>query len=108
MTAAVQDDVSEERFLALVAAVCTADPTLSGVGAGLLVAHFLGVTRDSRSFSRIFGVAHALVLREVTALTGAPGLMTVVSRNDRTQRTELALTPKGETLVSDALAKQGV
>ncbi|MBN8913316.1 MAG: hypothetical protein J0H65_14915 [Rhizobiales bacterium] len=52
---------------------------------------------DSRSFSRILCFAHALVLREATDLA-ARALVTVRDRNERTQRTSLALTEHGRRL----------
>jgi DNA-binding HxlR family transcriptional regulator len=90
--------------MTLVADIRSADPALSPVGAGLLAALHLGVCRDSRSFSRILGIAHALVLREVTDLSDR-ALLSIVGRNERTQRTELALTDKGERLLSRVSAQ---
>lgn len=102
MTATAEPTASEEeRFMALVADVCAADPRLTPVGAGLLAALHLGVCSDSRTFSRILGIAHALVLREVTALADG-GLLRIASRNDRTQRTGIALTDDGQRLASAA------
>jgi hypothetical protein len=104
MTApAAETEGSEELFMQLVADICAADRALTPVGAGLLAALHLGVCKDSRSFSRILGIAHALVLREVTDLA-ARGMLHIVGRNDRTQRTELALTEKGARLASAASA----
>ncbi|MDH2328088.1 hypothetical protein QCN27_14550 [Cereibacter sp. SYSU M97828] len=37
---------------------------LSPLAAGILSALDLGIAKDARSFARIFGVAHALVIRE--------------------------------------------
>lgn len=95
--------LEEERFMALVAEICSAEPGLTPLGAGLLAALHLGACSDSRSFSRLLAVAHALVLREVTDLSNRE-LLRVVSRNERTQRSELALTAKGERL---AIAASG-
>jgi DNA-binding MarR family transcriptional regulator len=104
MSALAPSDVSEEQFLAIVAEVCAADASLSSVAAGVMAAIHLGISKDSRTFSRIFGVAHALVLREITGLSDDRGLVRIASRNDRTQRTELALTDKGQELLSSAIA----
>ncbi len=102
MTATAEAAASEEeRFMALVLDICAADPSLTPVGAGLLAALHLGVCSDSRSFARILDIAHALVLREVTGLTSR-GLLTVISRNERTQRTALALTEDGQRILATA------
>lgn len=65
------EEVTEERLLDLVGRLCAADPALSAVGAAILVALHLGIASDSRTFSRLFGIEHALVLREVTELSRA-------------------------------------
>lgn len=104
MTATAEPTASaEERFMALVAEICSAEPGLTPLGAGLLAALHLGVCRDSRSFSRLLAVAHALVLREVADLSSRE-LLRVVSRNERTQRSELALTAEGGRLTCAAAA----
>ncbi|MDQ8698119.1 hypothetical protein [Hyphomicrobium sp. LHD-15] len=103
MSAAAASDVSEEQFLASVAEVCAVEPLVSQIGAAILVAIDLGIAHDSRTFSRIFGVAHALVLREITELsTGDGAVLKTMSRNDRTQRTELALTDSARQLLGRA------
>lgn len=103
MSAAAASDISEEQFLANVAEVCAAEPVFSQIGAAVLVAIDLGIARDSRTFSRIFGVAHALVLREIADLsTGDRAVLKVISRNDRTQRTELELAERGRQLLARA------
>ena len=100
MSAAAASEISEEQFLANVAEVCAVEPVFSQISAAVLVAIDLGIARDSRTFSRIFGVAHALVLREITDLsTGDGAVLTIMSRNDRTQRTEIALTESGRQLL---------
>jgi len=73
---------------------------LSPVGAGIVVAIDMGIA-DSRSFSRLLGVEHALVLREITNLTGHDGLVTVLERNPRTLRTSLALSQRGALLLKE-------
>lgn len=87
--------------MALVAKAVALDPNLSPVGAGLLVALQQGICTDSRSFARILGIEHALVLREVTSLAERE-LLHVISRNARTQRTELLLTPEGKRIARTA------
>ena len=95
-----EPQVSEEQFLDAVDNACLVDPSLTPVGAGLLAALHLNVCHDSRTFSRLLGIAHALVLREISDLTDR-GLVEVVSRSERTQRTELALTGSGLRLFSE-------
>jgi hypothetical protein len=103
MTAA--SDISEEQFMQIVSAICSEDASLTPVGAALVAAHHLGIAKDSRSFSRQFDISHALVLREVSELTSRDQeMLAVVSRNDRTQRVELALTDRAEQLLSRASA----
>ena len=90
-------DISEDRFMAVVEEARFADPSLTPVGAGLLAALHLDVCRDSRTFSRLLDIAHALVLREIADLADR-GVVAVVGRNARTQRTEISLTNSGEAL----------
>jgi hypothetical protein len=98
-------DISEERFLQIVSAICSEDASLTPIGAALVAAHHLGIAKDSRSFSRQFDISHALVLREVSELTSVDHeMLSVVSRNDRTQRVEFALTDTAEQLLSRATA----
>lgn len=98
MNAAVEDAISEEQFLQMVSAVCAADASLTPIGAALLVAIHAGLAKDTRTFARKLGIAHALVLREVASLSGNGGLLTVIGRNERTQRTELSLTDESAQL----------
>ena len=92
------DDVSEERFLALVDELREATPTLTPIGAGVLVAVRLGIG-DSRTFSRVLGIEHALVLREVTELAET-GLLAITDRKQRSQKASFALTEISATLLA--------
>lgn len=74
-----------ERFMALVARLRADDPLLTPIQAGLVVAAGLGIAGDSRTFARLLGLAHALVLRELTALV-ARNLLRVTKRDGRTMR----------------------
>ncbi|MEM9968746.1 MAG: hypothetical protein AAF755_11665 [Pseudomonadota bacterium] len=65
---------------------------LSELGPYLLAAVAEGVASDTRSFARLFGVPHALVIREATSLSEDLNLLTTQRRNDRSQRVFLALT----------------
>jgi hypothetical protein len=72
---------------------------VSALGAGLLAAVELGIATDSRSFSRLLGIEHALVLREIALLSAADGYLLVTARNPRTLRTSLALSPRTLSLL---------
>ena len=86
----MSDDAPEVgRFMALVERLEREDPLLTPIQAGLLVAAGLGLAGDSRTFARLLGLAHALVLRELTALTDRD-LLRVTKRDGRTMRTHFA------------------
>jgi hypothetical protein len=106
MSAAPEDEITEEQFLDTVAVIGSADVALSPLGSAILAAIDLGVAKDSRTFSRKLGIEHAIVLREVTALSNELGFLTVIARNDRTQRSELALSEKGRHLLSRAFVSK--
>jgi hypothetical protein len=106
MSTGPEDEITAERFLDAVAVVAAADATLSPIGAAILAAMDFGIAKDSRTFSRKLGIEHALVLREITALSSdGLGFLKVVSRNERTQRTELALSDKGLQLLGVNVSK---
>ena len=90
----------EAGFMAEVEAIIARAPDLSPLDAGVLAALDQDVARDSRTFAKLFGVAHALVLRAVSELADGSGLVAVDSRDARTQRTRLALTPAGRQLLA--------
>ena len=73
---------------------------ISPLAAGVVVAIDMGIA-DSRSFARLLGVEHALVLREIAHLSGADGLITVTGRHAKTLRTSLALSARGELLLRE-------
>ncbi|MBX4958092.1 hypothetical protein [Rhizobium lentis] len=81
---------SADRFLALVAAAQDRDMRLSSIQAGLLVAAELGIASDSRSFAHKLGIAHAVVLRELSALAERDALQ-IVERDPRTMRVHYRL-----------------
>jgi hypothetical protein len=100
MNPASEDEITEERFLDAVAVISSADAALSPLGAAILAAMDFGIAKDSRTFSRKLGIEHALVLREITALSGEGlGVLKIARRNERTQRTEIALSEKGRHLL---------
>ncbi|WP_064696830.1 hypothetical protein [Rhizobium aegyptiacum] len=80
-----------DRFLALVAAAQESDVALTPIQAGLLVAAELGIASDSRSFARMLGIAHALVLRDLSALAEHDDRLQIVKRDPRTMRVQYRL-----------------
>ena len=80
-----EDDA--ELFLSLVAGMQARDSRLTPLQAALIVAAELGIARDSRTFARVVGVAHALALRELNALVNMGGPLRVTKREMRTLRT---------------------
>ena len=81
-----------DRFLALVAKAQERDDRLTSIQAGLLVAVELGIAEDSRSFARLLGIAHSLVLRELNALIERDGVLDIVKRDPRTMRVHYKLS----------------
>lgn len=81
---------SAEEFMALVGRIAASDARLSGLQAGLLAAASLDIAHDSRSFSRLLGVEHALVIRELTGLEDL-GLIEITHRQARTLRSHFRL-----------------
>jgi hypothetical protein len=104
MSSSAESEISEDQFLDAVSAIRFVAPDLSPIGAAILAAAHFDIAKDSRSFSLKLGVEHALALREITALSSPElGFLEIVSRNERTQRTQIALTDKGDKLISRAL-----
>lgn len=95
---------SAERFLAVVSAVCAINSELTPLSAAILIAPHIGIASDSRTFSRLVDVEHALVLRELTALAENATLLRIIDRNERTQRAHYQLTAGGAALVTLALS----
>lgn len=88
-----------ELFMSRVEALLSGrEQQMSPLGAGIVVATDLGIA-DSRSFSRLLGVEHALVLREIADLSGPDGPIVVTARNDRTLRTSITLSARGSLLL---------
>ncbi len=92
------EQVTEAEFLARVAAMRMQNPALSPLMAGIVAALFLEIATDSRTFAKLFGIEHALVLREINQLTGPDAPIEIIRRNVRTLRAHLKLTVKGEAL----------
>lgn len=107
MSSSRASEITEDDFLEAVSAIRFVAPDLSPIGAAILAAIHFEIAKDSRAFSLKIGIEHALVLREVTALSSPElELIIVVSRNERTQRTQIALTNKGERLISRAIVSK--
>lgn len=87
--------IPEDDFMALVSAIQGRDSSLSPLSAALTAAVFLDIAKDSRTFSRLLGVEHALVLREINFVGGSDAPLEIVSREARTQRTYFRLSMKG-------------
>ncbi|WP_198413511.1 hypothetical protein [Thalassospira sp. GB04J01] len=75
-----------EQFMYLVARLITAQPDLTSIQAGIIIAAEQNIARDSRTFARLLGLAHALVLREITTLCDQNRL-TITKQDARTLRT---------------------
>lgn len=102
----MSEDGSTERFMAMVEKIMeTAPAGIDTTGAALLCAIHLGIGSDSRSLSKKLGIAHALVLREITSLSEV--YLTVTKRDDRTQRTFLELSQLGKGVTEAAYATSG-
>lgn len=88
--------------MALVDAVeSAASGRVTRLGAGILAALSLNIASDSRSFARILGIAHALVLREIASLSAEDGTIFISKSDERTQRKWYALTAAGIKLIED-------
>ncbi|TBN08415.1 hypothetical protein EYC79_23115 [Agrobacterium cavarae] len=97
----MDEEDTATRFMAAVDELLQVAPAgLQPTGAALIVAVHIGLGSDSRSLSNKLGIAHALVLREISALSGT--LLHIVRREDRTQRTFVELTEKAKALATTA------
>lgn len=93
--------MTEADFIGAVDTLRERRPDLTRIEAGLLAAPHLGLNADTRSFAKVFDLAHAHVLRALANLDEA-GLVTVTERDARTQRTRFAPTEAGRTLFAEA------
>lgn len=80
-----------EAFMASAALIQQRYPGITLLQAGLLAAIQLDIAHDSRSFARMFGVEHALVLRALSALVEQGGFIRITKRDARTLRTHYIL-----------------
>lgn len=97
----MDEDNASTRFMAVVEELLRIAPAgLQPTGAAIIVAVQMGIGNDSRSLSNTLGMAHALVLREISALSGT--LLSIVRRETRTQRTFVELTEEAKALAVTA------
>lgn len=97
----MDEEDTATRFMAAVDELLQIAPAgLQPTSAALIVAVHIGLGSDSRSLSNKLGIAHALVLREISALSGT--LLHIVRREARTQRTLVELTEKAKALATTA------
>lgn len=94
-------DESEAEYMAFVDALMAASDNLTALGAGIVAALALDIASDSRTFARLLGVAHALVLREIAALGQEHGYVRIRQRDPRTQRTRYELSVAGQRLLDE-------
>lgn len=87
-----------DTFLAATDTIAALRSDLSMLEAGLLAGMALGIARDTRSFARVFAIEHALVLRAFEVLVDLD-LLSVTSRDARTQRSHYAATEGGKLLL---------
>ncbi len=88
-----------DTFLAATDTIAALRTELSLLEAGILAGLHLGLAQDSRTFARVFGVEHALVLRAVDTLIDGD-LLAVTARDARTQRTRYEATPAGRDILA--------
>ncbi|MEJ8308876.1 hypothetical protein [Agrobacterium larrymoorei] len=95
----MDEDAAATRFMAVVDHMLrNASGGLQPTGAAIIAAIHMGIGNDSRSLSNQLGVAHALVLREISTLSGT--LLRIVRRDARTQRTFVELTDEAQALAA--------
>ncbi len=92
-------DEGEAEYMAFVEALMSAASSLTGLGAGIVAALALDIASDSRTFARLLGVAHALVLREISVLGEDHGYIRIRHRDPRTQRTRYELSAAGQRII---------
>lgn len=97
----MNDEKSAASFMAMVEQMQQgSSQALTATGAAILLAIHLEIATDSRSIANRLGLAHALVLREITALS--PRFLRVARRDPRTQRSFLEATAEGQALAASS------
>ncbi|WLD98127.1 hypothetical protein PX860_06430 [Agrobacterium leguminum] len=98
----MEEEQSAAVFMAAVERVHeSASRALTATGAAILLSVYLNIAADSRSIANRLGLAHALILREITALS--PRFVQVTKRDARTQRSFLEATEEGQALAAASL-----
>lgn len=75
-------------------------PFMTEIGPLIVATVAMGVARDSRSFARMFDLAHALVLRECVHVHDDLNLLDLEDRGEKSGRLFLHLTQKGQSLIA--------
>ncbi|MCZ7450526.1 hypothetical protein O8B93_23355 [Agrobacterium rhizogenes] len=96
----MNEERSAAAFLAAVGKLQQSSPALTATGAAILLAIHKDIATDSRSIANRLGLAHALVLREITSLS--PRFLRVTKRDARTQRSFLEATGEGQALAASS------
>lgn len=95
----MEEEQSAAAFMAAVERVQeSSSQVLTATGAAILLAVYLNIAADSRSIANRLGLAHALILREITLLS--PRFVRVTKRDARTQRSFLETTEEGQALAA--------
>lgn len=95
----MEEEQSAAAFMAAVERVQeSSSQVLTAMGAAILLAVYLNIAADSRSIANRLGLAHALILREITLLS--PRFVRVIKRDARTQRSFLETTEEGQALAA--------
>ncbi|HBT66955.1 MAG TPA: hypothetical protein DEB63_00400 [Agrobacterium sp.] len=97
----MEEEQSATAFMAAVEQIQQeASSAITATGAAVLLAIHQDIATDSRSIANRLGLglAHALVLREIAALT--PRFVRVTKRDARTQRSFLEATAEGQALAA--------
>ncbi|MBB4405824.1 MULTISPECIES: hypothetical protein [Agrobacterium tumefaciens complex] len=97
----MEEEQSAAAFMAAVERVQeSSSQALTATGAAILLAVYLNIAADSRSIANRLGLAHALILREITLLS--PRFVRVTKRDARTQRSYLETTEEGQALAASS------
>lgn len=96
----MDDEQSAAAFMAAVEQIKGQSQELTATGAAILLAIHLDIATDSRSIANRLGLAHALVLREIAALS--PRFVRVTKRDARTQRSFLQATAEGQAVAASS------
>ncbi|CUX14720.1 conserved hypothetical protein [Agrobacterium genomosp. 13 str. CFBP 6927] len=95
----MEEEQSAAAFMAAVEQIQQeASSAITATGAAVLLAIHQDIATDSRSIANRLGLAHALVLREIAALS--PRFVRVTKRDARTQRSFLEVTAEGQALAA--------